>query len=45
MERTSYSLKGDDDDDDDDEDDDDDDDDVRFALDPLIELQFSALTH
>ena len=35
MERTSPSLK----------DDDDDDDDVRFALDPLIELEFLALTH
>jgi hypothetical protein len=34
MERTSPSLK-----------DDDDDDDVRFALDPLIELEFLALTH
>jgi hypothetical protein len=37
MERTSPSLK--------DDDDDDDDDDVRFALDPLIELEFLALTH
>jgi hypothetical protein len=35
MERTNYSLK----------DDDDDDDDVRFALDQLIEMKFSALTH
>jgi hypothetical protein len=35
MERTSPSLK----------DDDDDDDDVCFALDPLIELEFLALTH
>jgi hypothetical protein len=34
MERTSPSLK-----------DDDDDDDVRFALDPLIELEFLALIH
>ena len=37
MERTSSSLK--------DDDDDDDDDDVRFALDQLIEMEFSALTH